>query len=146
MASDAGLGAAASSTMYWRQLLRFGVVGLSANAVGYLLYAALTHLGLSPQATVLVLYPIGALLGYLGNKRLTFGHRGEWWSSGWRYVLVQAMGMGINLLMLWIFVDLAGIHHHWVQAAAIFVVAAYLFVAMRWYVFAPRSKASAIDL
>lgn len=128
----------ASSSHPLRQLLRFGLVGLAANAAGFLLYAGVTRLGLSPQATVTVLYPIGALLGYLGNKRLTFNHRGGWWSSGWRYVLVQAVGMGINLLMLWLFADVAGIDHHWVQAAAIAVVATYLFFAMRWYVFAPR--------
>lgn len=121
-----------------RQLLRFGLVGLAANAVGFLLYAGITRLGLSPQATVAVLYPIGALLGYLANKRLTFNYRGGWWSSGWRYVLVQVVGMVINLLMLWLFADIAGIDHHWVQAAAIVVVAAYLFLVMRWYVFAPR--------
>ncbi|WP_288254581.1 GtrA family protein [uncultured Hydrogenophaga sp.] len=139
MANDVIAHATTSPLMYWRQLLRFSIVGLSANAIGYLLYAGLTYLGLSPQATVGILYPIGALLGYLGNKRLTFGHRGGWWSSGWRYLLVQLIGMGMNLLMLWLFVDVAGVNHHWVQAAAILVVAAYLFVAMRWYVFAPRS-------
>lgn len=123
-----------------RQLLRFGLVGLAANVAGFLLYAGVTRLGLSPQATVTVLYPIGALLGYLGNKRLTFNHRGGWWSSGWRYVLVQAVGMVINLLMLWLFAEIAGIDHHWVQATAIVVVAVYLFLAMRWYVFAPRPE------
>lgn len=131
--------------MYWRQLLRFGLVGLSSNAIGYLLYLGLTHLGLSPQATVGFLYPVGALVGYLGNKRLTFGHQGGWWSSGWRYLLAQSVGMGINLLMLWLFVDLMGLNHHWVQAAAIFVVATYLFAAMRWYVFALRPETRAPD-
>ena len=118
-------------------MLRFAAVGLCANAIGYLLYAGLTYLGLSPRGTVGILYPIGALIGYLGNKRLTFGHRGDWWASAGRYTLVHVVGMLINLLMLWVFVDRMGVDHHWVQAAAVFVVAAYLFGAMRCFVFAP---------
>lgn len=126
---------------YWSylgQVVRFGVVGLVANGVGFLLYLALTHLGLSPQATVAILYPVGALLGYFGNKQLTFRHRGEWWSSGWRYLLVHSLGMLINLAMLSYFVKVAGFAHQWVQLAAILVVALYVFLAMRWFVFPSR--------
>ena len=141
--NDATQSDASAGLTSLRQLLRFAAVGLCANAAGYLLYAGLTHLGLAPQTTVCILYPIGALMGYLGNKRLTFDHQGGWWSSGWRYLLVHSFGMLINLLMLWVFVDRAGWDHHWVQAAAVCVVAAYLFIAMRYYVFAPREAPSA---
>ena len=36
-----------------RQLLRYGIVGLAANALGYLLYLALTAMGLAPCALAL---------------------------------------------------------------------------------------------
>lgn len=124
--------------MYVGQIIRFGLVGLLANGLGFLLYLALTHLGLSPKTTVVILYPLGALLGYFGNKQLTFRHRGEWWSSGWRYILVHSLGMLINLVFLGFFVEVAGFPHHWVQLAAIPVVALYVFVAMRWFVFPAR--------
>lgn len=127
-----------TSRSYLGQVLRFGAVGLVANGVGFLLYLALTHFGLSPQVTVGILYPVGALLGYFGNKQLTFRHRGEWWSSGWRYFLVHSLGMLINLVILSYFVKVAGFAHQWVQLAAILVVALYVFLAMRWFVFPSR--------
>lgn len=142
MVIEAGARAMERLSVDPRQLVRFGLVGLAANAIGFLLYTGLTYLGLSPKTTVGVLYPVGALIGFVGNKRLTFGHRGAWLSSGWRYLLVQAVGMCINLLMLWLFADRLGIRHHWVQLAAIVVVAVYLFMTMRWFVFAQRAEDS----
>jgi len=140
MVIEAGARAMQRLSVDARQLVRFGLVGLAANAIGFLLYTGLTYLGLSPKATVGVLYPVGALIGYVGNKRLTFRHRGAWLSSGWRYLLVQAVGMGINLLMLWLFADRLGWRHHGVQLVAIIVVATYLFLAMRWFVFVQRPE------
>ncbi len=57
-------------------------------------------------------------------------------SSGGRYVVAHVMGYLINFMLLMIFVDHIGYPHQWVQAAAIFVVAIFLFVTFKFIVFA----------
>ena len=52
--------------------------------------------------------------------------------------LVHSLGMLINLVILSYFVKVAGFAHQWVQLAAILVVALYVFLAMRWFVFPSR--------
>jgi putative flippase GtrA len=127
--SDAGLA----------QLLRYGVVGVANNLLGYLLYLLVTSLGGTPKLTMSVLYAMGAAIGYLGNRRLTFRHRGSHWRSGLRYALVHATGYLLNLSILSLFADRYGYPHQLVQAAAIFAVAAYLFLAFKLFVFTTPS-------
>lgn len=128
----------ARAVNWGRQLSRFGMVGVAANALGLGVFAVLTWSGLPPTAAVFVVYPLGALVGYCGNKQLTFEHRGEWRATGERYVLMQLGGLLINLGMLWLMGDVWGMHPVAVQALAVAVVAAYGFLAMRYYVFARK--------
>lgn len=123
-----------------RQLGRFGLVGTVANVIGLGVFALLTTAGLSPTAAVLLVYPMGAMVGYCGNKQLTFGHRGQWWATGQRYVLMQLGGLLINLGLLRLVGDVWGFHPVVVQGLAVVVVAAYGFLAMRYYVFASRES------
>lgn len=121
-----------------RQLSRFGAVGVAANALGLGVFALLTWVGLPPAAAVLIVYPIGAVVAYCGNKQLTFEHRGDWLATGQRFVLVQVGGLLINLGMLWLLGDVMGIQPVLVQAMAVVVVAGCGFLAMRYFVFARR--------
>jgi len=119
-----------------RQLLRYGMVGIAVNLAGYLVYLLVTFLGVTPKITMSLLYLVGAAAGYWGNRKLTFSHRGSVLGSGVRYLLAHGIGYLINLAILMVFVDRLGYAHQWVQAVAIFVVAGYLFVSFKLYVFA----------
>jgi putative flippase GtrA len=117
------------------QLLRYALVGIANNSVGYLVYLCLTYLGAAPKLTMTLLYVVGAGIGYAGNKRFTFMHRGNVMASGTRYAMAHFFGYLVNLILLVIFVDHLGYAHQWVQAMAIFVVAGYLFLAFKYFVF-----------
>lgn len=117
------------------QLVRYGMVGVASNLAAYLAYLVLTHLGAPPKLAMTMLYVVGATVSFFGNRRLTFAFRGGWVGPGMRYVAAHAVGYLLNLAMLVLLVDSAGYPHHWVQAAAILVVAVYLFVAMKFFVF-----------
>lgn len=123
------------------QLLRYGLVGVINNLLGYLLYLAATALGGTPKVTMSALYVVGAAIGYLSNRRLTFAHRGSHWRAGLKYAVVHATGYLFNLGILSVFVDRLGYPHQIVQAVAIFVVAAYLFLAFKLFVFINPSQA-----
>lgn len=119
-----------------RQIFRYGLMGLTINLAGYLVYLLVTFLGATPKITMSLLYVAGAAAGYWGNRQLTFMHRGSMLASGTRYLLAHGMGYLINLTILMVFVDRLGFAHQWVQAVAIFIVAGYLFLAFKFFVFA----------
>ena len=117
------------------QLLRYGVVGLGTNLALYFIYLFITYWGLEPKKAMTVLYIIGALMGFLGHRKWTFTHQGAFLGSGIRYFIAHLLGYLINFIILLTFVDKLGYSHQWVQAGAILVVAGFLFVAFRYFVF-----------
>lgn len=122
------------------QLLRYAMVGLAINVSGYLVYLLITYFGLTPKITVTMLYFVGALAGFWGNRKLTFMHQGSVFGAGARYAAAHGLGYLINLAILILFVDSLGYPHQWVQAVAVFVVAGYLFLAFKFFVFSSLKK------
>ena len=87
-----------------------------------------------------ILYCVGATIGFIGNRKLTFSHQGNVLGSGLRYLIAHSTGYLINLAILIVFVDQYGYSHQWVQAIAIVVVAGFLFLAFRFFVFTRPDK------
>lgn len=119
------------------QLFRYGLVGVVSNLLGYLLFLTITHFGVEPKIAVTFLYPIGAAIGFVGNRQWAFTHRGRWLGSVARYAIAHVGGYLLNLCLLLVLVDLLGYAHQVVQAFAIVAVSAFLFVAFRLFVFPP---------
>jgi putative flippase GtrA len=121
------------------QLFRYGLVGVASNVAGYMVYLLITHFGIQPKIAISFLYPIGAFIGFWGNRKLTFAHKGSLLGTGFRYMLAHGFGYFINLAILIVMVDKLGYPHQWVQAVAIFIVAAFLFLAFKFFVFRKSS-------
>lgn len=117
------------------QLIRYGLVGVASNAAIYLVYLLLTYLGMEAKSAMTLVYLIGASIGFVGNRKWTFAHRGDPGSAAMRYVLAHVLGYTLNFLILYAFVDRLGYAHQWVQAAAIIIVAGFLFVIFKYFVF-----------
>lgn len=117
------------------QLFRYAFVGLVSNASGYFLYLLVTHLGVAPKLAMSILYGVGAAIGFFGNRSLTFSYKGRLIGSGIRYLMAHSAGFLLNLTILVVFVDNLGYAHEFVQAVAILVVAAFLFIAFKLFVF-----------
>lgn len=117
------------------QFIKYGIVGIVSNLTGYVAYLLLTYLGTTPKITMSMLYAVGATIGYWGNRNLTFKHRGSLLGSGIRYIITYLMGYIINLTILITMVDQLGYTHQFVQAVAILIVAAFLFFALKFFVF-----------
>ncbi|MBS0543123.1 MAG: GtrA family protein, partial [Proteobacteria bacterium] len=58
------------------QLIRYGIVGFASNAVGYLLYLAITAAGMEHKLAMTLLYAVGVAQTFVFNKRWSFGHGG----------------------------------------------------------------------
>lgn len=119
---------------------RYVLVGLVANGAGYLLYLALTALGTDPKLAMSLLYFAGAAIGFIGNRQWTFAHRGHLASGMARYAFAHGAGYLLNFMLLVIFADALGLPHQLVQAAAIGIVAVFLFTAFRYFVFSADTR------
>ena len=124
-------------------MFRYGLVGIASNFAGYITYLLVTFLGVTPVVTMSILYATSAAIGFWGNKKLTFSHEGNVLSAGIRYILAHCLGYLINLAVLVVMVDRLGYAHQWVQAVAILIVAAYLFVALKFFVFKRAAPSNA---
>jgi putative flippase GtrA len=121
-----------------RQLIRYGLVGVASNAAIYFVYMIITFFGVEPKTAMTLVYIAGGLIGFIGNRKWTFAHRGDTSSAALRYVLAHLFGYLLNFLILFTFVDHLGYAHQWVQAAAILIVAGFLFIIFKYFVFRER--------
>ena len=123
-----------------KQLLRFTAVGIASNVIGYLLYLIITRLGAAPKLAMTVLYGVGVVMGFVGNQKYTFAHQGELMVTGWRYLMAHGIGYLINLATQIIMVDHLGYAHQLAQAFGICVVAVFLYVVFKYFVFVSTDK------
>ncbi|MDO9213372.1 MAG: GtrA family protein [Methylococcales bacterium] len=117
------------------ELIRYGLVGVASNATIYCVYLLITYLGVEPKAAMTLVYILGASIGFIGNRKWTFAHQGNATSAAIRYVLAHSFGYVLNFLILYTFVDHLSYAHQWVQAAAIIIVAGFLFIVFKYFVF-----------
>ena len=122
-----------------RQVIRYGLVGLLNNLLGYLIYLLLTFYWLDPMVAITLLYPVGVVTAYFGHSKYSFAYQGKNTHALVRYLIAHVIGYGVNLLMLYILWEKLKLPHQMVQATAIFVVAGILFLLNRYFVF-PNSK------
>lgn len=125
------------------QLLRYGIIGVTTNALLYGGYLVLSSLGIGAKMALSLLYVPGVLVGFAGNRKFTFQHRGRIPASMARYLATYAFGYVFNFAGIVIFVDVLGLPTNWVVFALIFVTAGLLFTLQRWWVF-PTQQFAAI--
>lgn len=121
-----------------QQLIRYGLVGAVSNLTIYFVYLLITYLGVEPKIAMTLVYIIGASIGFVGNRKWAFTHQGEPFGAAMRYILAHSIGYLLNFLILYTFVDSLGYAHQWVQAVAIIIVAAFIFVVFKYYVFVKK--------
>jgi len=123
------------------QFARYVMVGVVSNGIGYSIYLAITYLGVPPKLAMTGLYAISASISFIGNRQLSFSHKGVVSKAVVRFIIAHLCGYSINLLLLVLFADKWGYPYQYVQAAAMVIVAIFLFFMFRTFVFPNRSAA-----
>jgi putative flippase GtrA len=124
-----------------QQLVRYGLVGAATNLAMYALYLLITYLGIEPKKTMTLLYVIGASIGFIGHRKWSFAHTGNASKAMARYTVAHLSGYLLNWLILFIFVDHLGYAHQIVQGITIFIIAGFLFIVFKYFVF-PKTNNS----
>lgn len=121
------------------QIIRFGIVGVLNNFLGYVVYLLLTYFWLEPKVAVTILYPIGVLVAYFSHAKYSFAHQGKHTWAVVRFFISYFLCYWLNLSMLYFFSDRLGFAHQIVQAFAIVIVGGVLYLLLKFFVFWSQS-------
>lgn len=123
------------------QLLKFGTVGVSNTLISFAVYTALLKgAGLWYVAASGIGFAVGAVNGFLWNRAWTFrGHVGDALTPV-RWFVVQTGGLALNLGLVYLFVDGAGLDKLLAQAVTIGIVTLSTFFANRAWTFRGQAE------
>ncbi len=118
------------------QFVKFGIVGVSNTLLSFAIYTVLLKgFGVWYIAASAIGFVVGAVNGFLLNRKWTFaGHVGDSLTPV-RWGVVQSCGLGLNLGLLYLAVDAAGIDELVGQAFATVIVTVITFFVNRAWTF-----------
>jgi putative flippase GtrA len=118
------------------QFVKFGIVGVSNTLLAFAIYTVLLKgFGVWYLAASAIGFVVGAINGFLLNRRWTFsGHVGDSLTPV-RWGVVQGCGLALNEALLYGFVDGAGLEKLLGQACATAIVTVVTFFVNRSWTF-----------
>ncbi len=122
-------------TFHNSAFLRYATVGIISNITGYLIYLVLNHAGCGPKLAMTLTYGLGVPQTFLFNRRWSFRFNGTVAPALVRYIIAYGLGYLINFLSLMLLVDKLGFSHVVVQGLIILIIAIFLFLAQKYWVF-----------
>ncbi|AYH42553.1 GtrA family protein [Azoarcus sp. DN11] len=94
------------------RFLRFAAVGAVGTIAHYTLLLALVEgVGVDPVAGSVAGFLLGALVNYTMNRTLVFRSDRAHVEALPRFLAIAGMGLCWNALLMYLFVDLAGVHY-----------------------------------
>jgi putative flippase GtrA len=118
------------------QFVKFGIVGVSNTLIAFAVYTLLLKgFGVWYVAASGIGFAIGAVNGFLWNRAWTFkGHVGDALTPV-RWFVVQGCGLLLDLALVYVFVDGAGLGKLFGQALTTVIVTVITFFANRAWTF-----------
>jgi len=128
------------------QFAKFGTVGVSNTLLFFAIYTVLLKgFGVWYLAASAIGFTVGAVNGFLLNRRWTFrGHVGDALTPV-RWSIVQGCGLGLNEGLLYVFVSAAQLDKLLGQAFATMIVTVLTFAANRAWTFRAHPRVAAAD-
>jgi putative flippase GtrA len=120
------------------QLARFLLVGVTNTAVSFVVYRLLLALRVPYPAAAPIAFAMGAINGYVLNRRWTFAARDTRRARA-LYALVQVAGAAATSFLVWFFVHVVDVGRVEAYLAAAPPVTLAMFVSNRLWTFADRA-------
>lgn len=122
-------------------LIRYGIVGLSTNALLYVLFIVLIRLGLSTVLSAAICYALGITLSYLLNRRWSFESAASHRQDLPRFLFSYGVGfcatmIFISVLTRWLAPEIA-------QVLNIGLTAVTIYLCLRLFRFGQARKTNA---
>lgn len=116
------------------QIMKFGVVGVIAFVIDFGVMVFLTEVfGIDPVISATVSFIISVIFNYAASMRYVFSHR-EGMSRTREFIIfvvLSAIGLGINDMLIWAGTDLASFDYRLVKIFATAVVMVWNFVTRK---------------
>jgi putative flippase GtrA len=121
----------------WVQLFKFGVVGGSGYVVNLVVFALLTQgLGMHHLLAAVASFCVAVTNNFLWNRHWTFrateGHAGF---QAIRFFAVSVLALGVNLVLLYLLVDVASAPELPAQAVAVALAMPFNFLGNKLWTF-----------
>jgi putative flippase GtrA len=115
---------------------RFAITGVTATLTHVLIFVALVELLATAPVIANVPAFFGALLVSYGlNYHWTFGSSGEHGVMLPRYVVVALIGLGLNIGITFLVVNVGGYWYGYALAAVVIIVPLFTFLVSKGWVF-----------
>jgi len=120
--------------MFLQQLIRFGIVGVSAMAVHFAVVSLLVPRGMAPLLANFPAFLVAFQVSYLGHRHWTFREQGHGSSSYLKLLVVSLSSFAANEGLYAVLLHM-GLGYRAGLAVVLVLVSAITFLASRFWVF-----------
>lgn len=118
------------------QVLMYGLIGITTNAIGYSLFLLFTlYLKISPYLVISFLYPLLISFTYIFNKDNTFQQKKPQKNQKIIFASIYLSVYLLNILILYITTNIFFAPSYLGQGIAIIILGIYLFLMQKKYVY-----------
>ena len=114
-----------------KQLFKFGIVGAIAFVIDYAIFALLTFIGLHYLIAGVISFIVSVTFNYIASIKWVFDAKKQTKKEFILFVVLSAIGLGINSLIMYIGVDKMGIHELLMKLVATGIVMVYNFITRK---------------
>jgi putative flippase GtrA len=121
---------------FLREIVSFNIVGAINTAITYGIYSLLVAVGVDYRLALVLEYCFGIVFSFVFNRRYTFRHGGPVTSR----MITSMVGsyaavMGLNFVLLSLFVEILGLNEYTGQFFALGISVGVSFFAQKYLVF-----------
>ncbi|MEE3452622.1 GtrA family protein [Dialister sp.] len=121
-----------STERFW-EVFRFLVVGGSCFVLEYFLLFALTEfVGFDPLISAPIAFTISLIVNYILCVYVVFHAENQSGRQMFFFILTSIMGLGINQLVMWFFIDIIGIWYMFAKVIASAIVMIWNYFTKRY--------------
>ena len=121
-----------SEERFW-EVFRFLAVGGSCFVLEYVLLYTLTEFGgLHPLLSAPIAFTVSLVVNYILCVTVVFHAQHQTAAQMFFFIATSLMGLGINQLVMWIFIDLAGLWYMFAKVIASAVVIIWNYFTKRY--------------
>lgn len=121
-----------STDRFW-EVFRFLVVGGSCFLLEYFLLFALTEfVGFDPLISAPIAFTVSLIVNYILCVYVVFHAKNQTGRQMFFFILTSIMGLGINQLVMWFFIDIIGIWYMFAKVIASAIVMIWNYFTKRY--------------
>ena len=128
----------------YREIISYVFWGVMTTAVNYASYTLLTELlHVHYLTSTIIAWTISVLFAYFVNKLFVFQSRGWGWNALrelWQMVASRLFSLGLEMAIMWFFVDTLHCNHLIIKLMANVVVVIVNSVLSKWIIFKPKKN------